>query len=302
MKKILITGGTGLIGMHLSYMLKKKGYQVVHLSRSARKEAVFPAFRWNIDQGYIDPEAFEGVEAVVHLAGAGIADKRWSESRKKIIMDSRVKSTQLLYKFIAELDVRPEVFVSSSAIGFYGSQQAHQLTTESGQGEDFLSKVCQAWESAAQPIKDLGVRTPIIRIGVVFSTRGGALEQLLKSYSFGIGAYFGAGEQYYSWIHIDDLCNWFVKAIEDASMQDIYNGTAPLPATNKEVAAAIASAKKQKVLLLPVPAFVAKLMMGEMSSVVLNSTRVVQKQSDSTIDYQFSDLTQAIQDLLTRKI
>ncbi len=302
MKNILITGGTGLIGMHLSALLALKGYTVRHLSRKQNKSAKYPAYQWDIARGYIDPEAIEWLDGIIHLAGAGIADQRWTGPRKKVLMDSRVESTKLLANYLSKRTTPPAVFVSSSAIGYYGHQKNAILNSGSKHGDDFLSQICQAWETAVTPLKKMGVRSPIIRIGVVFSTQGGALEQLLKSYNFRIGAYFGSGNQYYSWIHIDDLCAWFIKALEDATMQGIYNGTAPQPATNKEIAHAIAQALQKRSLVLPVPAIMAKLMMGEMSAVVLNSTRVEQDTSKVDFEYQFNQLVPAIKDLVRRKI
>lgn len=302
MKNILITGGTGLIGMHLSNLLTQKGYTVRHLSRRRNKQALYPAYQWDIEAGSIDSGAIEWADALLHLAGAGIADARWTERRKNILMDSRVQSTNLLCKYLADSTNPPAVVVSSSAIGYYGHQNDTVLDASSGHGTDFMSQICQAWEAAAAPIQKLGIRSAIIRIGVVLSTKGGALEQLLKSYSFRIGAYFGAGDQYYSWIHIDDLCTWFIKAIENESMTGIYNGTAPKPATNKEIAWAISKALNKPSILIPVPTFMAKLMMGEMSAVVLNSTRVSQPAGIADFDYQFEALVPAIKDLVKRNI
>ncbi len=303
MKKILITGGTGLLGSRISDLLSAKGYKVQHLSRTENLTAKYPAYQWDIQAQTIDKRALEGVYGIIHLAGAGIADARWSSKRKQAIIGSRVASTQLLTNYLAEQENPPTVFVSCSAIGFYGNQGATELTEAAPSGQDFMSDVCVQWEQAADAIREQGIRTPIVRVGVVMSTQGGALEKINLSYGFRVGAYFGNGQQYMSWIHIDDICNIFIRALEDDRMDGIYNGTAPSPTTNKVLAQALSTARDQHTLLVPVPKFALRAAMGEMADVVLNSTRVIPKAlMDLGYDFQFPELVGALEDLLKRKL
>lgn len=303
MKTILITGGTGLLGSRMSDLLAQKGYQVRHLSRNQNLRAPYPAYQWDINAQTLDPRALEGVHGVIHLAGAGIADKRWTPERKRIIKESRTHSTQLLARAIQEHPDTPQVVVSCSAIGYYGSQADRKLIETAPSGKDFMSEVCIAWEHAAAPIRDQGIRTPIVRVGVVMSTQGGALEKINMTYGFRLGAYFSNGHQYLSWIHIDDLCNIFIQALENERMTEVYNATAPSPVTNKVLAKALSKARNQHTLIMPVPAPALRLAMGEMADVVLNSTRALpQALEDLGFNYQFPHLIHALEDLLHRKI
>lgn len=303
MKTILITGGTGLLGSRLSDLLHEKGYQVQHLSRTENLAAKYPAYKWDIEAKTLDERALEGVHGIVHLAGAGIADARWTEKRKKVIIDSRVESTNLLSQYLAQMEEKPAVFVACSAIGYYGNKGEHKLVESSPHGQGFMSEVCILWERAADSIRAQGIRTPTVRIGVVLSTQGGALEKINMSYGFRLGAYFGNGQQYMAWIHIDDLCNIFIRALEEEKMTEVYNGTAPSPTTNKALTKALSAAHNQCTLILPVPAFALRTAMGEMADVVLHSTRAIpQALLDINHQHQFPELVGALEDLLKRKI
>lgn len=303
MKTILITGGTGLLGSRMSDLLAKKGYQVRHLSCTQNLNAQYPAYAWDLQAQTLDPRALEGVDGIIHLAGAGIADQRWSAKRKQILRDSRVHSTALLSKAIQDREAPPKVVVSCSAIGYYGNQSDQKLVETAPPGKDFMSKLCVDWEQATNSIRQQGIRTPIIRVGVVLSTQGGALQKINMSYGFRVGAYFGWGQQYMSWVHIDDICGIFIRALEDEQMTHIYNGTAPEPVTNKHLAKALSTAHQQHTLLVPVPTPALRLAMGEMADVVLNSTRVM-PQALIELDYEFlhPDLVEALEDVLRRKI
>lgn len=303
MKTIVISGGTGLLGMRLSYLLKELGYEVRHLSRSENLNAVYPAYAWDLKKQYVNPLALQGADAVIHLAGANLADGRWTTARKKELIDSRVESTKLLAAAIEKQAVKPSVFVACSAVGFYGSQGNKILTENSPKGGDFMSDICEKWEQSSQLVRQQGIRTPIIRVGVVLSTKGGALYEFKKTYPFRIGAYFGFGQQYYAWVHIDDICKIFIRAIEDASMTGIYNGAAPTPVTTKELAQALSKAYHQKTLLLPVPTPALRLAMGEMADIVLNSTRAIPKAlQDSGFQFEHSELVGAMEDLIKKAI
>lgn len=303
MKTILITGGTGLLGSRMSDILTEKGYQVRHLSRTQNLNAKYPAYAWDLQAQTLDQRALDGVDGIIHLAGAGIADQRWSAKRKQTLRDSRVHSTTLLSQAIQERENRPSVVVSCSAIGYYGDQSDQKLVETTPPGKDFMSKLCVDWEQATNSIRQQGIRVPIIRVGVVLSTQGGALQKINMSYGFRVGAYFGWGQQYMSWIHIDDICGIFIRALEDEQMTRIYNGTAPEPVTNKHLAKALSTARQQHTLLVPVPTPALRLAMGEMADVVLNSTRVM-PQALTELNYEFShpDLIEALENVLRRKI
>lgn len=303
MKTILITGGTGLLGSRISDLLSKKGYNVQHLSRQENLTAKYPAYKWDLATQTLDKRALEGVYGIIHLAGAGIADARWSAKRKQAIMDSRVVSTKLLAACLAEQTEQPAVFVTCSAIGFYGNQGDQKLVETTAPGHDFMSDVCVRWEQEAQSIRDQGIRTPTIRVGVVLSTQGGALQKINMSYGFRVGAYFSNGQQYMSWIHLDDISNIFIRALEDDHMKGIYNGTAPEPTTNKILSKALSKAHNQSTLIMPVPAFALRAALGEMADVVLHSTRAIpQALLEANYPFQFPNLVGALEDLINRKI
>lgn len=300
---ILIAGGSGLIGKRLSQLLVEKKHEVIHLSRKPNPDASFPTFAWDLQKGYIDEAAIHKADYVINLAGTGIADARWSDKRKKLIISSRVESTLLLKNTFEKLNKQPKAFLPASAIGFYGDRGNDWMYEASQPGTGFLAHSCIAWEKALQEVIDTGWRTVIIRIGIVLSTQGGALEKMITPMKFRAGAYFGNGQQYYSWIHIDDLCRMFIKGIEDKNMQGIYNGVAPNPATNKQFAYDLETAMGQKSIILPAPAFGLRLAMGEMADVVLTSARVSsQKVEDQGFQFAFPELVPALKDVIKRNI
>lgn len=303
MKTVLITGGTGLIGQRLSHKLKEKGHQVRHLSRRANPNASFPAYQWDLSKNYIDPKALEGVHSIVHLAGAGVVDKRWSDARKIEIEASRVNGIKLLYQYLSQNEHEVESFVGASAIGFYGDTGDQMNTTETTAGKGFLAEICVRWEKASLSMEQLDLRTSLVRVGIVLSTQGGALEKMLPSYKVRVGAYFGDGAQYYSWIHIDDLCKIFMEAVENETMEGIYNGVAPEAVSNKHLAKTIAKAMDKKALVMPVPTFALRLAMGEMAAAILDSTRVQPNRLlEAKFEFDHTDLEQALRDLLEKRL
>ena len=303
MKKILIAGGTGLVGLHLSRLLRGRGYDVAHLSRRQNLTAEFPAYSWDINQGTLDESIFEKSDCIINLAGAGIADKRWSIARKKEIIESRVQSTLLLAKYLKQNKHNVKSYVSASAIGFYGDRNNDIVTEDSAKGNGFLVESTALWEKSVEALALTGVRTIRLRIGVVMSTKGGALEKMLLSFMFRLGVYFGDGKQWFSWIHIDDVCNMFIWAIENEAAEGVYNGVAPNPLSNLALTEAISEAKGGGYLLLPTPAFLLRLAMGEMADVVLSSTRVSsQKIENQGFKFQFPEAVEALKDLFKRKI
>lgn len=298
MTKILITGGSGLVGSHLSQLLADAGYEVRHLSRSVSGKEVFPTYKWDIKAGLIDPDAFDGVSHIIHLAGAGVADEKWSPQRKKVIIDSRVESTRLLKQKVEELKVKPEMFISASAIGIYGADTGDQLLDEeAGHGTDFLAAVTEKWEAAADLFQDL-TKVAKVRIGVVLSEKGGAMVEVLKPVKAYVGAPLGRGTQYMSWIHIDDLCHIFKHVLEH-QLTGIYNATAPNPVTNEALTKELAKATGRPMFLPNVPAFVMKLMLGEMAQIVLGGNRVSSKKiQNKGYQFKFTDVESAVINLL----
>ena len=298
-KKILITGASGLIGSQLTAMLQQKGYQVAHLGRS-KKSGVVPSFVWDVANRKIDLEALKGVSCIIHLAGAGVADKRWSDARKKEILDSRIQSTQLLIDTLKKTDHTVESFISASAIGYYGfTMEETVFHEESKPGTDFLAQVTKQWEDEVDKVSTLGIRTVKLRIGIVLSNKGGALVEMAKPVRFGVGAALGTGKQYMSWIHIDDLCNMFVKATEDANMQGAYNAVCDW-VTNKDFTKSVAQILKRPMLLPPVPAFAMKLLIGEMAAMIVNGSKVSSEKIRKTgFKFSFPDLKSALIDQLS---
>ena len=304
MSNILIAGGTGLVGIRLSQMLKEKGHEVFHLSRRENLQAEFPAYKWDLDKKYIDEKALEKADYIINLAGAGVADARWTAARKKLIISSRVDSALLLKSFIENKKTPARAYLSASAIGFYGNR-GNQLLKESdppGQ-EGFLPESVIAWEKAIEEVAATGIRTVIFRIGIVLSTKGGALEKMLLPFKFFNGTYFGDGSMYYSWIHIDDMARMFVEAIENESLSGHYNGVAPHPATNKEIILACKKALGKPAILMPAPAIALRTAMGEMADMILDSAKVSsEKIEQAGFQFQFPEILPAIKDLLKRKL
>lgn len=283
MKTVLITGGTGLIGTRLSQMLIEKGYQVMVLSRNILDANMMGASiqyaRWDIENGEMDDAALAQSDYIIHLAGAGVADKRWTDKRKKEIEDSRTQSSALLLKKLVEIPNKIKAVISSSAIGWYGPD--NQLSAQHGFKEDtesatdFLGSTCKAWEESILPAQGLNKRLVIIRTGIVLSNNGGAFAEFKKPLKAGIAAILGNGKQMISWIHIDDICRIFLYALEHETMEGHYNGVAPNPATNKALTVQLAIMLRSKMFIpVHVPSIILKIMLGEMSIEVLKSTTV----------------------------
>lgn len=301
-KTVLIAGGTGLIGSRLSQLLTEKGYNVLHLSRRKNLRAEFPAYAWDLDQMTIDEEAITRSEVVINLAGAGIADKAWTAERKQLIIDSRVQSNRLLLDSFKRLGHQPEVYIAASAIGYYGDSGEAWVDEQSEPGEGFLSESVQIWEQPIREAMESDLRTVALRIGLVLSMQGGALPKILLPFYFFVGTYFGNGQQWYSWIHIDDLCRMFIWAIEDHKMQGIFNAAGPSPERNKAFTRIIGKARKRPFLLLPAPVFALRLFLGEMAQTVLISTKVSSEKIEKRgFRFRFEELGAAVKDLLAKK-
>ncbi|MEM9326648.1 MAG: TIGR01777 family oxidoreductase [Bacteroidota bacterium] len=296
--KVLITGGSGLVGSYLSEMLTTEGFEVSHLSRSIRGTRKYTTFQWDVRAGELDEAALQ-VDHIIHLAGAGVADERWTDRRKKEIYDSRIQSTALLYSELAKHQVKLKSFVAASAIGLYGTDTGDELLHEaSASADDFLAEVVKDWEKEALKIEALDIPVARIRIGVVLAREGGALAKIAQPVRWGVGAPLGNGKQYISWIHIKDLCRIFHWALTEPS-SDVFNATAPTPVTNAELTRKIANVLKRPLFLPPVPAFAMKLMLGEMASIVLGGNNVSsQRLVDAGFKFEFTQAEEAIADLL----
>jgi len=295
MRKVIITGGTGLVGKRLSELLKQHGYKVNILCRNPKKT---DEYKWNVEEGYMDESAFEGTEIIVHLAGAGVADQRWTDSRKKEIIDSRVASTRLLFKYLSKKTHTIKSFISASAVGYYGDRKNDLLTEDDSAGTGFLAEVCRLWEQEADTIRTLHIPVSKIRIGIVLSKDGGALPKLDFPIKFGIGAYIGNGKQYVPWIHIDDLCNMFIHLIHHPEANGIYNACAPDIKTNREMSATIAQVLRRPFIPFPAPAFVIKTVMGEMATMLLMSNNCSSKKIiDTGFDFQYPTLNLALENI-----
>lgn len=304
MSTILIAGGTGLVGKHLSQMLQAAGHTVLHLSRKQDLNAKFPAYAWDLDKKTIDQAAVDRADYIINLAGAGIADERWTDERKQLIISSRGDSTLLLKAAIERRPSPLKAFISASAVGFYGSRGDQLMTEDDATGKDsFLAESVAAWEQAVEKIAETGLRTVAIRVGVVLSTRGGALEKMLIPFRFFNATYFGNGQQWMSWVHIDDICRMFIEAIENERFSGVYNGVAPHPSRNQDLVRELKKAIGRPAVVLPAPEIVLRAAMGEMADVVFESTRVSSKKIEAAgFKFQFPDLLPALKDLLRRKV
>ncbi|RDC64365.1 TIGR01777 family oxidoreductase [Adhaeribacter pallidiroseus] len=301
--KILITGGTGLIGTRLSEMLIDLGYEVAHLSRNNGKQSHYQTFKWDIENNYIEEKALTYTDYIINLAGAGVADGKWTDKRKHEIRDSRVHGTNLLIEQLKKTSHHVKGFISASAVGIYGNSGERLVAEESSSAEnDFLADVCRDWETAANQARNLNIRTVIFRIGIVLSKEGGALPQLAKPIKLMVGAPLGSGRQYISWIHLDDMCRLLIAALEDHQFQGVYNAVAPHPVTNEEFTHQLAEVLHKPLTGLKVPAFGLKLMLGEMSETVLGGSRVsANKVLQTGFTYEYNYLEEALESFYVKE-
>jgi uncharacterized protein (TIGR01777 family) len=282
--RILITGGTGLIGRSLSMLLEKRGYEVNILSRDSRK-----GFLWDYKRSYLDPNALEGVDSIIHLAGENIGGGRWSSKRKSEIFESRVESSRFLLSEIKGRGIRLKSFITASAIGLYGAVTRDKPFVETDPyHNDFLGSTCKEWEDATQKFNEVSERVVTIRTGVVLSKNGGALEKMILPVKWSFGTPIGSGDQYIPWISLRDIVGIYLKAVEDLNITGIYNGVSPNYITNREFMRIVSKIIKRPFINFGVPSLLLKIVLGEMSDLVLKGSPV---SSQKIVDggYQFMD-------------
>ena len=297
-KHILLTGGTGLIGTHLTKALLDKGYTVSHLGRKPGNDTNVKTYLWDVPKSQIDGNCITGVDTIVHLAGAGVVDKRWSDERKKEIIDSRTKSIGLIYQLLRKKDHTVKTVVSATATGYYGDRGSELLTEESTAGSDFLAEVCIKWEAAADEGKELGLRVVKYRTGIVLNKDGGALPQLANPVKWGVGSPLVSGEQWMPWIHWRDVVKMYIYGIENHALSGVYNMTGPNPVTNQQLTKAIAAQLDKPFWAPNVPEFVLKLLLGEMRIAVLESDRASSKKiEDAGFKFDYPELSSALKEI-----
>ncbi|MCL7489026.1 MAG: TIGR01777 family oxidoreductase [Desulfobulbaceae bacterium] len=293
----LVTGGTGFIGRHLVKKLEQPRVLGRDPKRIHKLLRNVDAFQWS-PSSPPDAKVFEDIDTVFHLAGESVFKGRWTEEKKERIMRSRVEGTRNLVELLSTLAKPPSTLICASAIGYYGPQGEKILTESSPAGDDFLSRVCIAWEAEASKAEKLGIRVVQLRTGIVLGGDGGALPQMLTPFRLGVGGRIGSGNQYMSWIHIDDLVNIMLFAAGTESIRGPVNGVAPSPMTNREFTATLASVLHRPAML-QVPGFVLKITLGEFADVLLGSQRVIpEKAAEAGYVFRYPELNEALQDLV----
>ena len=300
MQKILIAGGTGLVGSYLIKGLIDKGYEPVVLTRSPKIQRDYKTFAWDPATGYINKDAFNGVNIIVNLSGANIGEGRWTKARKEEIIESRLNSTQLLYKTAKELNIKADKYISASATGFYGAVSVdHIFTEEDAAADDFLGQVCARWEDEAESFSELGSDLVKLRLGIVLDSNDGALKRMVTPTKSYMGTALGSGKQYIPWVHPGDLTGIFLKAIEDSKITGSYNVVSPSFVTNKEFMKILSSVLEKPFLGLNAPTLIIKLLFGEMSDLILEGSRVSSKKiMDAGYRFVYTDLEEALINIL----
>lgn len=301
MATILITGGTGLIGLRLAEMLKKQGHRLHLLSRSIRPVSSYDAvFSWDVGQKEIDENALEGVEIIIHLAGAGIADQRWTDERKREILSSRVDSAKLILEALKRRNQKITTLVSGSAIGWYGAFTDSLIHNETEPAaSDFMGETCRKWEHAADLFQGFAERIVKIRTGVVLAKTSGALPKMAQPVKWFVGSPLGSGKQQIPWIHLDDICSIFANAVSDNRYYGPINATATENCTNKDFTKVLAKVLNRPMIPIHVPSFVIKALFGEMSAVVLEGSKVSNHRiKQMGYSFQYPSLETAVRNIL----
>ena len=294
MARVIVTGGTGLIGQELCKLLTEKGYSVAIISRTKKTLSKYEVFHkselsW----------ALKDADYIIHLAGAGIVDKAWTKKRKYIVLKSRTSIVKKIYSHVSQEKNQLKAFISSSAIGYYGLKTTETIYLEDDKpSNDFIGNTCRIWEEAVNEFNSLNIRTVKIRTGIVLSKTGGALDKMSKPIKLGFGAALGSGNQYIPWIHIEDLCNIYLQAIENENMQGAYNAVTPEHITNTDFTKSIAQQLHKKIWLPNVPAFVLKIILGSRAQLVLKGSRISSSKIISTgFKFKYTTVKAALQNL-----
>lgn len=300
MKNIMLVGGTGFIGKHLAPFLTEKGYTLSLLTRRPlRNKPNMNYFHWDVEKGTIDKNAFENVETIINLTGANIGAKRWTEKRKKIIVNSRIDSIGLLFRYVSENKFPVKHFLSSSAVGYYGAVTTNQIfTEESNNGNDFLARVCQQWEHAAKKFEKLDGKVSILRQGVVVGKDGGIYEKLAPLAKWGVNPAVGSGQQYLPWIDMRDLCRMYLFLVEN-NLAGIFNGVSSEHTTMNDFAEKLLESADKKSMLPNAPSFLIKLILGEQSSMVLKGSKVSNEKIKKTgFEFWYDNLEKSLNPIL----
>lgn len=296
--KILITGGTGFIGKKLCHFLLDHDHELTVLSRKPKKVYSLCGERVQAINSIEQLTSSDTFDAIINLAGEGIANSRWSKKRKQVLLDSRINTTRQLIAYIERAKKRPEVLISGSAVGYYGNRGSRVLNEWSDPHEDFSHELCEKWESTAIEAENFDVRVCVIRTGLVIGNDGGFLKRMLPLYKLGLGGKMGDGQQWMSWIHRTDFIAIINKLLESKVMQGIFNATAPVPVSNDEFSQTLGKTLNRPVCL-PIPAFVLKILLGEMSTLLLGGQRILPERIEQAgYEFQFKTLEQALTDVL----
>lgn len=304
MKTILITGGSGLIGRKLSDLFIEKGYKVIWLSRKRFLEANIPQYRWDYQSREIDLEAVEQADIIIHLAGYNLGEGYWTKERKQRIVESRVLTSKLLLESLKKINKKPDLFISSSAIGYYGMHTDNKIYNENDlpARNDFLSQTCKKWEERAFCFKEEeDIRTVVLRTSFVISGQSPALKKIMFPVRFGLGAPMGSGKQYFNWIHLDDLCGLYIKAVEDDKMEGVYNAVSPDQITNIEFMSILSKEMNSPFIMPKIPAFLIRIIMGEAAGMILEGSQVSsQKVIDAGFKFKYDSISKAIEESIKR--
>ncbi len=302
-KNVLISGGSGFVGKHLTDLLLANGYSVSILSRSQKQNTEqVNYYQWDVDANFIDENAVLKADYIIHLAGEGIADKRWTAKRKEVIVRSREQSIKLIYNILKINNKKLEAFISASGIGIYGAKTGSEICTENSPlANDFLGRTCQKWEAAADTIASLGIRTVKIRTGLVLGKNEGFLKQLVPVFKLKLGSALGSGKQYMPWIHIDDLCGIYFKSLNNSEIKGAYNAAVLDNTTNTVFSKTLAKLFGYSMWLPNVPAFIMQLILGEMAQIVLTGQRVSSNKIESSgFKFQHTSLEKALRDCVLK--
>jgi uncharacterized protein (TIGR01777 family) len=296
MHRVVITGGSGLIGSYLSTILAAEGWQVIHLTRGDTGKGKYPSFRWDPDNGYCDSEAFREGDAVIHLAASNIGEGRWTAARKREIRNSRTVSGELLHKVTVGAGKVPSVFITASGVNYYGSKKSERIFTETDPpAPDFLGETCRLWEAAADSFSEAGVRVVKLRTAVVLAHTGSALNRMTAPARAGLIVRLAPGDQYFPWIHIADLCSIYHKVLTDSSMSGPFNAAAPHHITHDQLMSEVARQKNLPVFLPHVPALLLSAVLGEMAVMVTEGCKISSDRLSATgFRFRYPDISSAL--------